>query len=199
MTHCVTKRIIMVVDDNTVSFFSRAGHLVHVRTMRFDDAPLLVNIFEHMTAESRYRRFHQTLDHVEPSRVQQEAINIAQAGSGSGWGLIAFTDLPDRQNVPIGAVRFVRTVPNEAEVAISLRDDFQNEGIGTQLMHILADSARKMGVKQLVADIQNDNPAIWHVFKSLPYHVLRQPEGLNSNVVISLTSPRDLASSISIG
>ncbi len=152
-----------------------------------------------MSAQSRYRRFRQTTDHVSPSRIRQEAANIAQADPGKNWGLIAFSDLPDRQNVPVGAVRFVRTAQYEAEVAISIRDDFQNVGIGTQLMHMLAEEAYKMGLRRLVADIQNDNPAIWYVFKSLPYHVHRLPEGVSSNIVISLTSPPDKAGSISTG
>lgn len=189
----------MKVEEKTVVFRSRAGHTVRVRPLQFDDAPLLVDIFEHMTAQSRYRRFRQTTDHVSPSRIRQEAANIAQADPSSNWGLIAFADLPDRQNVPVGAVRFVRTAQYEAEVAISIRDDFHNVGIGTQLMHMLAEEAYKMGLRRLVADIQNDNPAIWYVFKSLPYHVHRLPEGVSSNIVISLTSPPDKAGSISTG
>jgi len=189
----------MEIKDKTVTFRSRENHLVEVRSINFGDAPLLVDIFDHMTSESRYRRYHQTLDHVSHDRVRQEAINIAQADPSTNWGLIAFTDLPDRQNVPIGAVRFVCTSPLEAEVAISIRDDFQNVGIGTHLTHMLADAARKKGLQRLIADIQNNNPAIWHVFNSLPYHVLRQPEGVNSNIVISLTSPRHLAGSIATG
>ena len=189
----------MKLENNFATFRSRAGHLVRVRPIRFDDAPSLVDIFEHMTVESRYKRFHQTMDHVSPGRVQQEAINIAQADSNSHWGLLAFADLPDRQHAPVGAVRFVRTAPHEAEVAISIRDDFQNMGVGTQLMHMLAETAREMGLQRLIADIQNDNPAIWYVLKSLPYHVTRLPEGSGSNIVISLTSPRELAGSISPG
>lgn len=181
------------------SFSSNAGHLIHVRPIRFEDAPLLVEIFEHMTSESRYRRYHQTLDHVHPSRVQREAINIAQADPSTNWGLIAFTDLPDRKSVPIGAVRFVRTAQHEAEVAISICDNFQSLGIGTRLMHMLAETARDMGLHRLVADIQNNNPAIWHVFKNLPYNILRKPEGITSTIVITLTSPRELAGPISTG
>ena len=189
----------MKIEDKTVTFYSRAGHLVRVRPMQFDDAPLLVDIFEHMSSQSRYRRFRQTTDHMNPNRIRQEATNIAQADPSSNWGLIAFADLPDRQNAPIGAVRFVRTKLDEAEVAISIRDDFQNVGIGTQLMHMLAEEAHRLGLQRLVADIQNDNPAIWYVFKSLPYHVDRLPEGTCSNIVISLTSPPVMAGPISTG
>lgn len=178
-------------DDQFIIFHSRARHLIRVRTLRFDDAPLLVDIFDHMTPDSRYRRFHQTLDHVSATRVRQESINIAQADPNLNWGLIAFANLPKQQNVPIGAVRLVRTKPNEAEVAISIRDDFQNMGIGSKLMHMLAEAAQKMGLQRLTADIQNDNPAIWHVFKSLPYHIARHSQGVYSNIVINLAPLSD--------
>lgn len=186
----------MKLEDKFVTFRSQASHLIQVRPIRFDDAPSLVDIFEHMTAESRYKRFHQTMDQVSPSRVQQEAINIAQADSNSNWGLLAFTDLPDRPHAPIGAVRLVRTAPHEAEVAISIRDDFQNQGIGTQLMRMLAEAAQAMGFQRLIAAIQNDNPAIWHVFRKLPYDVAHSTEGTVSNIVISLTTPRELTNPI---
>jgi acetyltransferase len=175
-------------EDHFITFRSRAGHMIRVRPIQFEDTSLLVDIFENMSPESRYRRFHQTMNQVNPTRVRQEAANIAQADSNRNWGLIAFADLPDRRNAPIGAVRLVRTEKNEAEVAISIRDDFQNVGIGTQLMRNLADTAKQMGLQRLVADIQNDNAAIWHVFKSLPYPVMRLPQGSYSNIVISLTS-----------
>ncbi len=183
--------------EQFITFYSQASHLVRARPLHQEDAPLLVDIFQHMTPESRYRRFHQTLDYVNPVRVLQEASSITQADPQRNWGLIAFTDLPDQKDVPIGAARFVRTKPNEAEVAISIRDDFQNLGIGSQLMRHLAAAAVEMGLQRLIADIQNDNAAIWRVFNSLPYQVLRIPDGVYSNIVISLTSPRDPAESYS--
>ncbi len=184
----------MIQQQQITTFHSNAGHLIHVRRLQSDDAPFLVDIFEHMTSESRYRRYHQTLDHVSNNRIQQEALQIAQADPGKNRCLIAFTDLPGRAVVPIGAVRFVQTSPQEAEVAISIRDDFQNMGIGTQLMLLLAEEARDMGFRRLTADILNDNLAIWRVFNSLPYPVLRSPEGANSNLVITL-SPQGKTSS----
>lgn len=88
--------------------------------------------------------------------------------------------------VPIGAVRFVETSPEEAEVAISIRDDYQNKGIGSRLMRLLVDEAQILGYRHLIAGIQNDNPAIWQVFSSLPYEVKRSPKGYCSDIVISL-------------
>lgn len=179
----------MVPIQNKDDFVSKQGHEIRVRKIETGDAPLLVDIFDHMSSESRYKRYNQTLDNVAPVRIWQEAIQIAYADADKNEGLIAFTDLPEEPAVPVGAARLVETAPGEAEVAISLRDDFQNMGIGTQLMQLLAREARDSGYTTLTASIRNDNPAIWRVFKSLPFEVIRTPEGSYSDVAIRLERP----------
>lgn len=191
MTHCVIFEMNTIRENQTNAFRSKTGQLIHVRPLEADDAPLLVDVFNHMTSESRYRRFHQTVDHVSDGRKQQEAENIAQADPERNWGLIAFANTASEQNVPIGAVRIVQTERRVAEVAISIRDDFQNMGIGSQLMSMIANEAERMGFERLVADIQNDNVAVWRVFKKLPYEVMRIPEGATSKITISLITPRE--------
>jgi acetyltransferase len=191
MTHCVIDEIEMTSENQIDTLYSKTGQRITVRPLRGDDAPLLVDIFDNMTAESRYRRFHQTVENVSATRKQQEAESIAQANPKRNLGLIAFSETQGKQNVPIGAVRMVLTEPHEAEIAISIRDDFQNMGIGTQLMNLLAEKAKQQGLERLVADIQNENVAIWRVIKKLPYKVQRTPEGNYSRIVISLNSPQD--------
>lgn len=167
-------------------FFSKEGHEIRVRRVEASDTAYLVDIFEHMSSESRYKRYNQVLDDVEPARVWEEAKRIAGADAGMNRCLIAFTDLPEGTAVPVGAARLVETDAGVAEVAISLRDDFQNTGIGRELMRLLALEARDAGYKTLTASIRNDNPGIWKVFKSLPFEVFRVPDGSFSEVTIQL-------------
>jgi RimJ/RimL family protein N-acetyltransferase len=169
-------------------FFSKAGHEIRVRRVKANDTRHLVDIFEHMSSESRYQRYNQTLDNVEPERVWEEATKIACAEKDKNRCLIAFTDLPEGMEIAVGAARLVETGPGIAEVAISLRDDFQNIGIGRQLMRLLAFEARDAGYRTLTASIRNDNPAIWKVFNSLPFEVIRVPEGSYSEVTIKLVN-----------
>jgi L-amino acid N-acyltransferase YncA len=75
-------------------------------------------------------------------------------------------------------------------VAISLRDDFQNLGIGKMLMRRLAFAARDQGYRTLTASIRNDNPAIWRVFNSLPFAVQRVVEGSSSEIEVDLMAER---------
>ena len=66
-------------------------------------------------------------------------------------GLLAFCDMAERPDVPVAAARYVYTDAGEAEIGISVRDDMQGLGIGTQLMGLLLDEARRAGVERLVA------------------------------------------------
>jgi RimJ/RimL family protein N-acetyltransferase len=170
-------------------FFSKEGHEIWVRHLTADDTPFLVDIFNHMSSDSRYKRFNQPLDNVEPGVVWQEAGRISCDDQENNHCLIAFTDLADGTAVPVGAARLVEIDPGIAEVAISLRDDCQNIGIGRQLMRLLAYEARDAGYKTLTASIRNDNPAIWKVFNSLPFEVIRVPDGVYSDVTIRLNKP----------
>lgn len=176
----------MNLQERTSSFVAKNGQKIFVRHLRDNDAPLLVSVFNHMTSESRYRRFHQTVDNISPSRIWQEAQNIAQADPHYNHGLIAFVEHPMEGFLPVGAVRIVKLNPDEAEVAISIRDDFQNIGIGTKLMRLVADNAQILGYKRLVADIQNNNQAVLQVFYKLPYSVQRELEGSTSHIVVTL-------------
>ncbi len=185
----------MITKQLNDSFYSKQGDLILVRRILGDDAPLLVDIFDHLSSESRYNRFNQTLDHVAPNRIWYEALRIAQADPSKNQGLIAFVDPPGQTAEPVGAARLVQTSPGEAEVSISIRDDFQGRGIGMKLMRLLALAARDQGYRRLTATIRNDNPAIWIVFSRLPFEVKRSPDGSYSDIEIFLSTPHEPAES----
>jgi acetyltransferase len=171
------------------TFETKTGHRIRVRPMRPDDAPYLVNIFENMSSESRYRRFHQTVDNASPERIWLEAEQIATIDPATSRGLIAFADLPGEPNAPIGAARYVGLGDGSAEAAMSVRDDMQNMGIGTRLLKMLAEEAAVAGVQKFVASIQNSNEAIWRILQRLPFKVQRFPAGSSSEIEVDLTTP----------
>jgi len=173
------------------SLATKMGFMIQVRRIQPDDVPYLVDIFEHMSSESRYRRFHQSVDHVSPSRVWTEAERIAQADPKTSDGLIAFADLPDEPDAPVAAARYVRLEPHVAEVAISVRDDLQNIGIGSQLLQLLAQEAKAAGIQKLVGTVQNNNEPMWRILEHLAFAVTRTPHGAVSEIEIDLLSMRD--------
>lgn len=173
------------------TFFTKTGVQVYVRPIQPDDTPFLVDIFQHMGSESRYRRFLQAVDHVSEERIWQEAERIAHTDPQHSGSLLAFVDLPDAPQTPIAAARYVEMEPETAEIALSVRDDWQSMGIGTQLLKELVEIARRAGFVCLVGMIQNDNEAIKQVLRRLPYRVQFEAEGTISNIEVLLQETAD--------
>ena len=55
---------------------------------------------------------------------------------------------------------------NYAEVAVLIQDDYQNIGLGSEMLNILIESARSNGIQGFVADVLSDNKAMMSVFHS---------------------------------
>lgn len=181
MRHIMNTMITHSVID---SFETKAGITVHVRPMTAEDAPYLVDLFEHMGTDSRYNRFMQAVDNVDIDRVWVEAEHIAKQTNGKNCGLVAFADLPDRNSTPVGAARYVRISSQQAEIAVSVRDDMQHMGIGTHLLRLLIQVAAEQGIEQLVGTVQNNNTPMWSMLKKLGHRMERQPEGSYSQITI---------------
>jgi len=70
-------------------------------------------------------------------------------------------------------------VPNTdlAEVALVVRDDWQNKGLGTILFNYLCEIAKKRGLTGFTAWVMIDNDRIMHIFKKSGYPMRYRIEG----------------------
>ncbi len=175
----------------TKRFDAKDGIPVWVRLLRQKDTPYLVDLFEHMGPESRYRRFHQVADNVPASQVWEEAERIATAVPDEQLGLIAFSTLPGEGEVAVGVARIVWLSDETAEVAMSVRDDRQGQGIGKRLLTMVLELAQISGAETVVGTVQNDNNPMWYLFGRLPYPVQRIIDGTESDIAIDLTHMKE--------
>lgn len=95
-------------DDIVHTFHSKDGHLVSLRPLKPSDAHHLVDLFEHMGADSRFLRFNQSLTDPEPERVWAEAERMARVNPGKDGAWLAFMDLPGQENAPVAGARYIR-------------------------------------------------------------------------------------------
>lgn len=132
---------------------TRAGVSLNVRPVAVSDQPLLAEFFTHVTKEDLRFRYLVGIGHVSKERIA-ELVNIDHTrvenylafGEG-GAPLIATAVLACDENL------------DRAEVAITIREDFKNLGIGWELLSYLAEIARKKGVKVLESIEERDNHA----------------------------------------
>lgn len=173
------------------TFVTSEGLSVEVYWVQAEDAPYLIDLFEHLSANSRYMRFNQYLEGVDPAAVQREAELIALIDPAKGLSLLAFADLPEQPDAPVAAARYVRTdQPNQAEVAISVRDDMQHQGIGAQMLLYLAATARRDGIHTLVGTFHTSNRRVWALLAEAPYPSTTAINGFQTTVTVDLQSSR---------
>lgn len=181
----------MVSNADVFGFQTKSGLAVRVRPEQPGDADLLLRLFEHLGPQSRYLRFSKTLANPDPDLVRREAERLAQAGPPVDMAWLAFADLPDAPNEPVAAARYVLLSddPESAEVAISVRDDMQRQGIGSTLLKFVAEHARQRGLKRLVATFRQENRAVWSLLRHAPYRVTWKISGPQVDADIDLTTP----------
>jgi len=112
------------------------GSTVRVRPIRPGDKQRLLEGFERLSPESRYRRFLSPVPRLSDRALRyltevdhhdhEALIGIAHDCSG------------------VGVARFVRSEedPELAEAAVTVVDDWQGRGLGTALLVLLAERAR---------------------------------------------------------
>ncbi len=165
-----------------------SGLVLRVRPEQPGDGPVLADLFSHLSPSSRYLRFSKSMDDPDPQRVHQEAERLAQLGPPVDMAWLAFADLPDQTGAAVGAVRFVRTAPGEAELAVSVRDDMQRRGIGAALLNLACDAAQSEGIQRLTATFRSENRGIWALLKRSPFPVSWKLDGPEVNAIVDLAA-----------
>jgi RimJ/RimL family protein N-acetyltransferase len=156
-------------------YTTRDGKKLTLRLLHPNDAPLLVEMFHLLTPETRRRRFHIGVENISDELIQQRSLELAAVDNKSVAGAIVAVYNDVKGDHIVGSVRLARdpATPEspEAEAAIVVRDDFQGQGVGTELMRRLVLLAKQMKVKTIVAIFQPDNEDAIRIFRevNLPY------------------------------
>jgi len=140
----------------------RDGSKVLIRQVQPADAPLLADGFARLSGKSRQMRFLSRKDRLSAAELRY------------------FTDLDHRDHEALGALdqadgrgvgiaRYVRDAkdPRAAEVAVTIVDDWQGRGLGTELLTRLSDRARSEGICRFTALVAEDNRAIAGLLRTM--------------------------------
>ncbi|HXY44570.1 MAG TPA: GNAT family N-acetyltransferase [Acidimicrobiales bacterium] len=139
----------------TGSVHELADHTrVLVRPLRHSDQHELAVGYEHLSAEARRLRFF-----TAPARLSEadlEYLTNLDYHDHFAWAAFA-VDEPGQPG--IGVARYIRDAHHrdQAEVAVTVLDDYQRRGIGTLLLKMLAGEARRNGITTFVSHILWDN------------------------------------------
>ena len=133
----------------------RDGSAVLIRQVRSTDAALLADGFDRLSAASRQMRFLGVKKELSAAELRyftdvdhhdHEALAALDRAGGQG----------------VGIARYVRDAgdPQAAEIAVTIVDDWQGRGLGTELLAALSDRARQEGIRRLTAVADAGNVAV---------------------------------------
>jgi RimJ/RimL family protein N-acetyltransferase len=131
-----------------------AATSVVLRALEPEDGDLLVDVFARMSPRSRELRF------LAPKhRLTESDLRQLTAVDHLHHEAVAALSVEDGR--PVGIARFVRDQhdPEVADVAVSVVDAWQGQGVGTLLAAALAERAQEVGITRFNAVMLPDNEA----------------------------------------
>jgi RimJ/RimL family protein N-acetyltransferase len=133
----------------------RDGSEVLIRQVHPTDAPLLADGFARLGAGSRWLRFMTA----KSALTQTELRYFTEVDHHDHEALGALDHAGGRG---VGVARYIRLAedPQTAEIAVTIIDDWQRRGLGTELLAQLSDRARQEGICRFTALTMASNAAV---------------------------------------
>ena len=130
------------------------GQRVLIREVTPHDRHLLEIGYEHLSNKSRYFRFHATHNDLTTSELDV----FTATNSPDHVAIGAIFEGPAAPK-PVGIARYVRlsNATKTAEIAITIADDYQRQGLGNLLLGVLAKCAQKNGICEFRAMVHSKN------------------------------------------
>ncbi len=199
-----TKSTTQATEQLGCHYTTQDGRVLQLRLIQATDTARLINFFYLLSPESRWRRFHIATEQLDPATVQDRARDFAAVDNQQRGGAVVaiyraqhqdqqvFDPLANADEAAqiVGVARLARGDANAlgsgAEIAIVVRDDFQQQGVGHALLQQLVCLARQMEITYLHADIQADNAPALRVLKKLGLPITTQTRHANTETIITV-------------
>lgn len=121
------------------------------------DRARLVEEFEKLSPESRRHRFLAPVVHLSETTLRQL---IDDVDGIDHVALVLVAEIEDGVFDPVGIARMVRypDTPDAADLAVTVRDDWQGRGVASTLLQVLM-RHRPEGVTHVLTEVAADNPS----------------------------------------
>jgi len=160
--------------DEQTSYVIRDGRQVTIRSITPDDASRLVDLYYLVSDTTRRLRFHSMRQNVPLEEIEEEAERLSDLDPANQAALVATVEEEGDERI-VAVARLARSEnPTEAESAIVVRDDYQNQGLGTHMLRLLVEMARSMDIECLTAWVMAENLHMLHIIQKSGLNVLAE-------------------------
>lgn len=149
------------------------GTDIVVRPIRPEDAEIEQAFVENLSAESKYFRFMQSLERLTP----QMLARFTQIDYDREMALIAVVKDGTTKAQLLGVARYVSNPDRHScEFALAIGDEWQNQGIGRELMRRLMSVARDRGIEVMEGEVLSNNFRMLELCERLGFRAAHDPQ-----------------------
>ncbi len=148
------------------------GQVVTIRPIRITDSEMEANFVRALSPQSRHFRFFGGIKELSPQQLKK----FCEVDGQHSMAFIATVHDQGRE-IEIGVSRY--TSNSEAgtrEMAVTVADEWQQKGLGLQMVEQLIDFAKGHGIKRLYSIGLSNNFAMRELAKDLGMTVKRDPD-----------------------
>ncbi len=148
------------------------GTVVTLRPLRADDRERMARAVRGLDPQTIYTRLfsHRKdlteagLDRIMRADDEREVVIVATTGAGADETIV-------------GGGRYIVTGENRAEIAFTVEEDYQGQGVAGRLFAALVEVARQRGIAVFEADVLAENPSMLRVFERTGLPMRKRSEG----------------------
>jgi len=140
---------------------TKAGIEILLRPIKISDEPLLKDFVYSLSDQSIYRRFFSPRTDM-PHEFLQKLVIIDYTEK---MAILATLRHEEKEEI-VGVGRYgIEEGTHTANVAFAVRDDYQNKGVGRELLSNLTYLAKRRGFLGFTAEVLADNKPMLHLFR----------------------------------
>lgn len=168
-------------------FTMKDGTEVSLRPIHPGDEPLMAQFHQTLSGRSVYMRYFRSLS-LESRMAHERLVRICHVDGEREVALVVdYTNTSTGQQQILGVGRLVKLEgQNEAEVAILVSDQYQKQGLGTELLRRLIQSARDQNLHRVSGELLRDNLTIQIIVKRLGFRFQLLADGASIPAVLRL-------------
>ena len=144
---------------------------IKLRPIRPEDAKSIQALVRGMSAESRFYRFMHAISELTPQMTAQ----FTKLDYDRQMAFVA--DAENHAEGIVGVSRYIMSSDKTTgEFAVSLSDDWQEQGLAKQLMSVLIEHARYQGLSSIHGDVLRTNSAMRKLMKAMEFKAHKNPD-----------------------
>ncbi|HZD11148.1 MAG TPA: GNAT family N-acetyltransferase, partial [Candidatus Binatia bacterium] len=162
---------------------TRDGTEIRIRPIRPEDEPLMVQFHEPLSEHSIYMRYFRALN-LDQRTAHERLTRICFIDYDREMALVATRRSPEtgaREIIGVGRLsKFY--LGKEAEFALLISDEFQRQGLGTELLRRLLQIGRDEGVEKVMAYMLPENRGMKRIAEALGFSFTREEDLLRAEI-----------------